>query len=139
MPDLSGSSAPFFGPGTWPVELGNLGASIDHILVSGGAALTSLSAMPDHFGSNHRGLVANETGSISIKVHTTNAIEAQNSKLRRAVRARDRFPSADAATKLMYLILNRPEKEWKCRHVNGRWPRHSLPSSSERFIRAMAA
>lgn len=47
-----------FEPGTWPVELGDLGAPIDHVLVSDGAELTSLSAMPDHFGSNHRGLFA---------------------------------------------------------------------------------
>src|SRR5690606_13417846 len=29
-----------FEPGTWPVELGDVGAPIDHILVSGDAALT---------------------------------------------------------------------------------------------------
>lgn len=46
-------------------------------------------------------------------VYTTNAIEALNSKLRRAVRARGHFPSDDAATKLLYLLLNRAEKEWK--------------------------
>jgi transposase-like protein len=44
-------------------------------------------------------------------VYTTNAIEALNAQLRRAVRARGRFPSDDAATKLLYLILNRLEKE----------------------------
>ena len=46
-------------------------------------------------------------------LYTTNAIEALNSKLRRAVRARGHSPSDDAATKLLYLILNRSEKEWK--------------------------
>src|SRR3546814_621650 len=46
-------------------------------------------------------------------VYTTNSIEALNSKLRRAVRARGHFPSDEAATKLLYLILNRSEKEWK--------------------------
>ncbi|PYE38589.1 mutator family transposase, partial [Rhizobium sp. PP-F2F-G20b] len=46
-------------------------------------------------------------------IYTTNAIEALNSKLRRAVRARGHFPSDDAATKLLYLVLNRSEKEWK--------------------------
>ena len=45
-------------------------------------------------------------------IYTTNAIEALNSKLRRAVRARGHFPSEEAATKLLYLILNRTEKEW---------------------------
>src|SRR4051812_49020000 len=42
----------------------------------------------------------------------TNAIEALNSKLRRAVRARGHFPSDEAATKLLFLVLNRSEKEW---------------------------
>jgi putative transposase len=46
-------------------------------------------------------------------IYTTNAIEALNSKLRRAVRARGHFPSDEAATKLLYLVLNRSEKQWK--------------------------
>jgi putative transposase len=46
-------------------------------------------------------------------IYTTNAIAALNSKLRRAVRARGHFPNDEAATKLLYLILNRSEKEWK--------------------------
>ena len=46
-------------------------------------------------------------------IYTTNAIEALNSKLRRAIRARGHFPNDEAATKLLYLVLNRPEKEWK--------------------------
>lgn len=46
-------------------------------------------------------------------IYTTNAIKALNSKLRWAVRARGHFPSDEAATKLLYLILNRSEKEWK--------------------------
>src|ERR1700710_1622369 len=45
-------------------------------------------------------------------VYTTNAIEALNSKLGRAARAGGHFPSDEAATKLLYLILNRSEKEW---------------------------
>jgi len=35
-----------------------------------------------------------------------------NSKLRRAVRARGHFPTDEAALKLLYLVLNRTEKEW---------------------------
>ena len=45
-------------------------------------------------------------------LYTTNAIEALNSKLRRAVRARGHFPNDDAALKLLFLVLNRAEKEW---------------------------
>ena len=45
-------------------------------------------------------------------IYTTNSIEALNAKLRRAVRARGHFPSDDAAAKLLFLVLNRAEKEW---------------------------
>jgi putative transposase len=46
-------------------------------------------------------------------LYTTNAIEALNAKLRRAVRARGHFPTDEAAMKLLYLVLNRTEREWK--------------------------
>jgi putative transposase len=45
-------------------------------------------------------------------VYTTNALEALNSKLRRAVRARGHFPTDEAALKLLFLVLHRAEKEW---------------------------
>jgi putative transposase len=45
-------------------------------------------------------------------IYTTNAIEALNAKLRRAVRARGHFPTDEAAMKLLSLVLNRTEKEW---------------------------
>jgi putative transposase len=51
-------------------------------------------------------------GGVRRILYTTNAIEALNSKLRRAVRARGHFPSDEAATKLLFLVLNRSEKEW---------------------------
>ena len=73
-------------------------------------------------------------------VYTTNAIEALNSKLRRAVRARGHFPSDDAATKLLYLILNRSEKEW--RMPPREWSMAKAQFAvmfGERFIKAMAA
>jgi putative transposase len=46
-------------------------------------------------------------------IYTTNAIESLNAKLRRAVRARGHFPHDEAAMKLLYLVLNRAEKEWR--------------------------
>jgi putative transposase len=46
-------------------------------------------------------------------VYTTNAIEALNAKLRRAVRTRGHFPSDDAALKLLFLVLNLAEREWR--------------------------
>jgi putative transposase len=45
-------------------------------------------------------------------LYTTNAIEALNAKLRRAVRTRGHFPTDEAAMKLLFLVLNRSEKEW---------------------------
>jgi putative transposase len=45
-------------------------------------------------------------------LYTTNAIEALNAKLRRAVRARGHFPTDEAALKLLFLVLNKAEKEW---------------------------
>ena len=46
-------------------------------------------------------------------MYTTNAIESLNAKLRRAVRTRGHFPSDEAATKLLYLVLNNATAEWK--------------------------
>jgi len=46
-------------------------------------------------------------------IHTTNAIEALNAKLRRAVRARGHFPTDEAVLKLLFLVLNLTAKEWK--------------------------
>src|SRR6195952_2647608 len=79
-------------------------------------------------------------GEVRRILYTTNAIEALNSKLRRAVRARGHFPSDEAATKLLYLILNRSEKEWKM--PPREWSMAKAQFAvifGERFIRAMAA
>jgi putative transposase len=46
-------------------------------------------------------------------IYTTNAIEAVNAKLRRAVRARGHFPHDDAVLKLLFLVLNLAAKEWR--------------------------
>jgi putative transposase len=46
-------------------------------------------------------------------VYTTNAIEALNAKLRRAVRTRGHFPSDEAALKLLFLVLNLAERAWR--------------------------
>jgi putative transposase len=70
---------------------------------------------------------------------TTNAIEALNAKLRRAVRARGHFPSDDAALKLLFLALNRTEKEWTM--PPREWSMAKAQFAvlfSERFTRAMA-
>ena len=46
-------------------------------------------------------------------VYTTNAIEALNAKLRRAVRTRGHFPNDEAAMKLLFLVLHLTERDWK--------------------------
>jgi putative transposase len=46
-------------------------------------------------------------------IYTTNAIEALNAKLRRAVRTRGHFPTDEAAIKLLYLVLRQVAREWK--------------------------
>jgi putative transposase len=52
-------------------------------------------------------------GEVRRIIYTTNAIEAVNAKLRRAVRARGHFPTDEAALKLLFLVLNRAAKEWR--------------------------
>src|SRR6188768_1047335 len=63
-------------------------------------------------------------------IYTTNAIEALNAKLRRAVRTRGHFPNDDAAMKLLYLVLDRQADEWKRPRASGSRPGPSSPSSS---------
>jgi len=46
-------------------------------------------------------------------IYTTNAIEALNSKIRRAGRTRGHFPSDEAAAKLIYLAFNATSVKWK--------------------------
>jgi putative transposase len=46
-------------------------------------------------------------------IYTTDAIEALHAKLRRAVRARGRFPTDEAVLKLLFLVLNLAAKEWR--------------------------
>jgi putative transposase len=72
-------------------------------------------------------------------LYTTNAIEALNSKLRRAIRARGHFPTDEAALKLLFLVLNRAEKEW--RMPPREWALAKAQFAvlfGERFTRAMA-
>ena len=72
-------------------------------------------------------------------LYTTNSIEALNSKLRRAVRARGHFPNDEAAAKLLFLVLNRTEKEW--RMPPREWAMAKAQFAvlfGERFMRAMA-
>jgi putative transposase len=72
-------------------------------------------------------------------LYSTNAIEALNSKLRRAVRARGHFPTDEAALKLLFLVLNRAEREW--RMPPGAWAMARAQFAvlfGERFTNALA-
>ena len=72
-------------------------------------------------------------------IYTTNSIGALNAKLRRAVRARGHFPNDDAAAKLLFLVLNRAEKEWTM--PAREWAMAKAQFAvvfGERFTRAMA-
>ena len=46
-------------------------------------------------------------------IYTTNAIESLNSLMRKAVRVRGHFPSDEAASKLLFLVLREVSKNWK--------------------------
>jgi putative transposase len=46
-------------------------------------------------------------------LYTTNAIESLNAQVRKAVRVRGHFPSEEAATKLIWLVLRKIEARWK--------------------------
>jgi putative transposase len=78
-------------------------------------------------------------GDVRRILYTTNAIEALNAKLRRAIRARGHFPTDEAAMKLLFLVLNRAEREWK---MSAReWCMAKAQFAvlfGERFTRAMA-
>jgi transposase-like protein len=46
-------------------------------------------------------------------IYTTNAIESLNASVRKAVRNKGHFPSAQAATKLIWLALRHITANWK--------------------------
>jgi putative transposase len=46
-------------------------------------------------------------------IYTTNAIESLHSQVRRSVRARGHFPTDEAATKLIWLVLREITRDWK--------------------------
>jgi putative transposase len=73
-------------------------------------------------------------------IPVTNAVGALNSKLRRAVRARGHFPNDEAGLKLLFLVLNRTEKDWKM--PLRKWTAVKAQMaimSGERFSTAMSA
>jgi putative transposase len=53
-----------------------------------------------------------ERACTAILIPVTNAIESLHSQLRKAVRVRGHFPSDEAASKLMFLVLREVNKNW---------------------------
>ena len=50
-------------------------------------------------------------------IYTTNAIEALNRQLRKAIKTKGSFPNDDAARKLIYLALVNAAPQWtRCRN-----------------------
>jgi transposase-like protein len=45
-------------------------------------------------------------------IYTTNALESVNMRLRKIIKTRGHFPSDEAATKLIYLVLRNITKDW---------------------------
>jgi putative transposase len=45
-------------------------------------------------------------------IYTTNAIEALNRQLRKAIKTKGSFPSEDAARKLVYLAIQNAAPQW---------------------------
>ncbi len=45
-------------------------------------------------------------------IYTTNAIEALNRQLRKAIKTKGSFPNEDAARKLVYLALQNAVPQW---------------------------
>jgi len=46
-------------------------------------------------------------------VYTTNTIEALHRQIRKAIKTRGHFPDEQAATKLIYLAIQRSERRWR--------------------------
>lgn len=45
-------------------------------------------------------------------IYTTNAVESQNSQLRKVTRKRGAIPTDDSVRKVLYLAIQRPAKKW---------------------------
>ena len=46
-------------------------------------------------------------------IYTTNAIEALNRQLRKAIKTKGSFPNEDAARNLIYLAITKAEPRWR--------------------------
>ena len=51
-------------------------------------------------------------GDLRRAVYTTNSIENLNRQIRKSIKTRGHFPDEQAATKLIYLAIQRSERKW---------------------------
>jgi putative transposase len=90
------------------------------------AALTELEAFDDAWGARYPMIAAtwrehweHVTPFLSLPddlrriVYTTNTIEAMHRQIRKAIKTRGHFPDEQAATKLIYLAIERAETKWR--------------------------
>jgi putative transposase len=49
-------------------------------------------------------------------VYTTNTIEGMHRQVRKAIKTRGHFPDEQAATKLIYVAIQRSERKWRRVH-----------------------
>ena len=73
-------------------------------------------------------------------IYTTNAIEALNSSLRRAVKIRGHIrlrgpsvPTDEAATKLIFLVLREVAKDWNRRSASANMPAREWIEAKSQF------
>jgi putative transposase len=90
------------------------------------AALTELEAFDDAWGARYPMIATtwrehweHVTPFLSLPddlrriVYTTNTIEAMHRQIRKAIKTRGHFPDEQAATKLIYLAIERAETKWR--------------------------
>ena len=53
---------------------------------------------------------------VEMPTYTTNSIEGLNRQIRKSIKTRGAFPDEQAATKLIYLAIQRAERSWQRRY-----------------------
>jgi putative transposase len=68
-------------------------------------------------------------------LYTTDAIESFNAQVRKTVRVRGHFPSEEAVTKLLWLVLRNVQARWKNRSISWQAAKaHLAIQFEDRFI-----
>src|SRR5271154_4443535 len=78
------------------------------LVPDGGTVLTEPEALNGCNGS----IRGTRSGHLLPFIPVTNAIEALNRQLRKAIKTKGHFPTEDAARKLIYLAITNPVPQW---------------------------